>query len=125
MIYDILILAIFGCIVLIVVLIVGFLFLRDKLSQKNVSWLHAKYSVVPYRDNFKYNFNGQIISYDEHFVICRKIPFFFSTTYVDCDHKEYVYFRDHEYHATYFKNKLEAIKKLNDILENPDNYKLG
>lgn len=105
-------------------LIIGLLNLRDYLSDNNVSWLQAKYSIIPYHDNFQYNFNGKVVSYDEYYIIRRKIPFFFCTTYVDCDYEPNIHFRKNNYSATRFKNKLEARKKLKDMFSNPDKYRM-
>jgi len=108
-----------------ILFILVFLHVRNYLSTHNVSWITPKYSIVPYHDNFKYNFNGKVISYDEHYIICRKIPFFFSTMYVDCDSTNWVSFHDNEFYATHFETKIDARKKLKDILTNPNKYRMS
>ena len=106
-----------------ILIIIAFLNVRDHLSTNNVSWLKAKYFILPYQDNFEYNFNGEVISYDERYIICRKVPFFFCTSYVQCHSNDYIYIVENNYNATKFKTKLEARKKLKDILGNPNKYK--
>lgn len=121
---DFILTMIFLTILLIVGLIIGFFYLRDHLSNNNVSWLKAKYSVVPYHDNIHYNFNGKVSSFDEYYIIRRKVPFFFCTRYVRCTCRNEIDFCD-SCNATQYKSESAAKQKLRDMIENPDNYTMS
>lgn len=100
---------------------------KNYLKKHDVSWYKPKYRIIPYRTNFRYNFYGDIKSYEENYLICKYLPHVY---------KKYLYYheynlcvkkmewRDEITNATTFNSKEKAQLLLGDMIKNPNNYTL-